>query len=196
MNNPVFENIELTTEVNEASAVSLAPGEILIANLIAFDEQGKPIVSHPLLANTKPISAITTHALSHQHIGRQVALMFVNGELNQPIIVGLIHSPLYALLDNLSVATTGNGVEEDTVIFESALSKREAPNIEKVAETSETLRVDGKRVVIEGHEEITLSCGEASITLTKAGKILIRGTYLQSRSSGVNRILGGSVQVN
>lgn len=191
MNNPVFENIELTTEVNEASVVSLAPGEILIANLIAFDEEGKPTISHPLLAGAKPISAITTHALNHQHIGRQVALMFVNGDLSQPIIVGLIHSPLYALLDNLSVATNENTAEADSIVFESELPARE-----EIPVTTETLRVDGKRVLIEGQEEITLSCGEASITLTKAGKILIRGTYLQSRSSGVHRILGGSVQVN
>ena len=197
MNNPVFENIELTTEVNETSVVSITPGEILIANLVAFDEQGKPVVSHPLIANAKPISAISTHALSHQHLGRQVATMFVNGDLNQPIIVGLIHNPLYALLDNLLVANTENNpdadksIEADGVVFETTL-----PNREITTEPTETLRVDGKRVVIEGHEEITLSCGEASITLTKAGKILIRGTYLQSRSSGVNRILGGSVQVN
>ena len=44
--------------------------------------------------------------------------------------------------------------------------------------------------------EIVLRCGEASITLTRAGKVLIRGTYLLSRSSGVNRIKGGSVQIN
>ena len=50
--------------------------------------------------------------------------------------------------------------------------------------------------MIEGKEEIELKCGESSIVLTKAGKILIRGKYLLSRSSGVNRIMGGSVQVN
>ena len=33
-------------------------------------------------------------------------------------------------------------------------------------------------------------------TLTRAGKILIRGAYLLARSSGVNRIQGGSVQIN
>ena len=38
--------------------------------------------------------------------------------------------------------------------------------------------------------------GKASITLTREGKVLIRGTYLSSRSSGVNRIKGGSVQIN
>jgi len=190
MNNPVFENVELTSEVDETSDVKLAPGEILIGSLAAFDEQGKPLVSHPLISNAAPIPALTTHPLSHQHIGRQVALLFVNGLLNQPIITGLIHSPLYALLDNISVATTENNVEADVVVFESPLPAKEKRDF------SETLQIDGKRVVIEGQEEITLSCGEASITLTKTGKILIRGTYLQSRSSGVNRILGGSVQVN
>jgi hypothetical protein len=191
MNNLVFENVEIETELSETSVIKLAPGEIIIASLATLDEQGRPLVSHPLIANGSPIAAITTHALSHQHLGRQVALMFVNGELHQPIIVGLIHSPLYALLDNISVATTENVAEEDVVVFESPL-----PAKEKRDSTSETLQVDGKRILIEGQEEITLSCGEASITLTKAGKILLRGTYLQSRSSGVNRILGGSVQVN
>jgi hypothetical protein len=38
--------------------------------------------------------------------------------------------------------------------------------------------------------------GQASITLTRAGKVLIRGAYLLSRSSGVNLITGGSVEIN
>ena len=37
---------------------------------------------------------------------------------------------------------------------------------------------------------------KASITLTSAGKILLRGAYILNRSSGVNRIKGGSVQIN
>ena len=41
-----------------------------------------------------------------------------------------------------------------------------------------------------------LRCGKASITLTREGKVLIKGAYLSSRSSGVNRIKGGSVQIN
>jgi hypothetical protein len=56
--------------------------------------------------------------------------------------------------------------------------------------------VDGKRVFFKAEEEIVFRCGEASITLTKAGKILLRGNYVLSRSSGVNRIKGGSVQIN
>jgi hypothetical protein len=58
------------------------------------------------------------------------------------------------------------------------------------------LMLDGKRMVLTAQEEIVLRCGKASITLTRAGKVLIRGAYLLSRSSGVNRIKGGSVQIN
>ena len=55
---------------------------------------------------------------------------------------------------------------------------------------------DGQRLVVTAKEEIVLRCGQASITLTKAGKVLIKGSYVLSRSSGVNRIKGGSVQLN
>lgn len=56
--------------------------------------------------------------------------------------------------------------------------------------------LDGEQVTFSAKNEIVLRCGKASITLTRAGKVLIRGAYLLSRSSGVNRIKGGSVQIN
>lgn len=56
--------------------------------------------------------------------------------------------------------------------------------------------LDGERLVLRAEQEIVLRCGKASITLTRAGKVLIRGAYILSRSSGANRIKGGSVQVN
>jgi len=60
----------------------------------------------------------------------------------------------------------------------------------------EDILIDGKKITFSAKEKIVLKCGESSITLTKAGKILIRGKYLLNRSTGVNRIMGGSVQVN
>ena len=57
-------------------------------------------------------------------------------------------------------------------------------------------RVDGKRVVITGDEEVELRCGEASITLSRSGKLVIRGAYVETRAKGTNRIKGGSVQIN
>jgi len=50
--------------------------------------------------------------------------------------------------------------------------------------------------VLKAKQEIVLECGRASITLTSAGKVLIRGAYLSSRSSGVHRIKGASVEIN
>jgi hypothetical protein len=56
--------------------------------------------------------------------------------------------------------------------------------------------VDGERLLISAKEQLVLRCGKASITLTKSGKVLIQGAYVSSRSTGVNRIKGGSVQLN
>ena len=66
------------------------------------------------------------------------------------------------------------------------------------SQTSEAVEadVDGERLVISAKKQLVLRCGKASITLTKAGKILIQGEYIASRSSGVHRIKGGSVQLN
>ncbi|MBK5964166.1 hypothetical protein CCR95_08730 [Thiocystis minor] len=55
---------------------------------------------------------------------------------------------------------------------------------------------DGERLLVNAKEQLVLRCGKASITLTKAGKVLIQGDYVLSRSAGVNRIKGGSVQLN
>jgi Domain of unknown function (DUF6484) len=55
---------------------------------------------------------------------------------------------------------------------------------------------DDERLELTADREIVLRCGDASITLTRAGKVLIRGAYVSSRSSGVNRIKGGAVHIN
>ena len=55
---------------------------------------------------------------------------------------------------------------------------------------------DGERLVVTAQNQLVLRCGKASITLTRAGKVVIDGAYIVSQSSGVNRIKGGSVQLN
>jgi hypothetical protein len=64
----------------------------------------------------------------------------------------------------------------------------DTPNVE--------LEVDGRRLVVSAKEQLVLRCGKASITLTRAGKVLLQGTYVSSRSTGVLRLKGGSVQIN
>jgi len=67
---------------------------------------------------------------------------------------------------------------------------------EKTPVEAVDIQLNGKRLKFNAEQEIVLRCGEASITLTRAGKVIIRGEYLLSRSTGTNRIKGGSVQIN
>src|SRR5262245_11016325 len=39
-------------------------------------------------------------------------------------------------------------------------------------------KVDGQVVLLEGKERVELRCGKASITLTRAGKIIVRGAHI------------------
>lgn len=55
---------------------------------------------------------------------------------------------------------------------------------------------DGQRVILNAKEELILRCGSASVTLTKDGRVLLRGVHVSTHAEGVNRIKGGSVQIN
>ncbi|MCF6324603.1 MAG: phage baseplate assembly protein V [Gammaproteobacteria bacterium] len=171
---------ETVEREEERSSAAVALGEVIIGTLVAIDEQGRLRVDFPGSPVDEPLVAITTLGLRQQHLGRQVALLFANGDLHQPIVMGMIHSPLQAMLDSYEQSVQANA---DGVAIESDL------NVDDV-------EINGKRMVFEAQEEMVFKCGESSITLTKSGKVLIRGKYLLNRSSGVNRIMGGSVQVN
>ena len=60
----------------------------------------------------------------------------------------------------------------------------------------EPLRIAHREIVIEAGEELTLRCGEASIRITRDGKIVLRGDHILSRARGTQRIKGGSVAIN
>lgn len=156
--------------------------------LAGLNEQGKPLVNFSESVSDEPVIAISTVEIHQKQSGRQVALLFAEGDLQKPVIMGLIHSPLTQMLESFEVVDSG--AQEPQTDDSTANSEI------VTADDIDDVNLDGKRVVLEGKEEIVLKCGDASITLTKAGKILIRGKYLLNRSTGVNRIMGGSVQVN
>jgi hypothetical protein len=67
---------------------------------------------------------------------------------------------------------------------------------ERQLKPATVVRTDGERLVFEATREIELRCGDASIVLTRAGKVLIKGAYVLTRSSGANRIKGAYVDIN
>jgi hypothetical protein len=101
------------------------------------------------------------------------------------------------------VALGGKEIGREVVLmFESGDTRRPIvmgliePAPGKRPDSSLSVEIDGERVILTAEKEIVLRCGNASLTLTRAGKVLIRGSYVSSRSSGVNRIKGGSIQLN
>lgn len=117
----------------------------------------------------RPLAARSTVAVSEADRGRAVALMFEEGDVTRPLLIGLIHEPPPIEAEPLAAPSLPSDL---------------------------SVEADGERVVLSAAKELVLRCGKASITLTQAGKILIRGAYVLTRSSGVNRIQGGSVQIN
>ena len=97
-------------------------------------------------------------------------VLFENGDRSRPLIVGFIET-----LQPEPPAVQPPGTETTPVI--------EAD-------------VDGKRVRVTAQDEIVLECGSASVTLRRNGRVIIRGTYVETRSEGTNRIKGGQVQIN
>ena len=179
----VFE--QAATELDNKSMI--APGEIILGTITSIDVLGQPMVDYPLNPEKGALKAITTLVLTSQQVSRQVALLFNQGDLSQPIVIGLVHSPLQAMLDNFQQdqeTSFGNTTSQDTQVELAA-------NL-----GTDDVSVDGNKITFEAQDEMVFKCGKSSITLTKSGKVLIRGKYLLNRSSGVNRIMGGSVQVN
>jgi hypothetical protein len=134
--------------------------------MAVVDYPGNP---HPPLRarSTLGLADEALEALAANH--REVLVVFEAERSDQPIIVGLL---------------------------DPQPSKAPVPETEADAPALKEARVDGRRVVFEAEDEIELRCGEASIILRRNGRVVIRGAYVETRSRGVNRIKGGSVQIN
>src|SRR6516225_7753989 len=62
------------------------PG-VLIGTLAAWDDDGNPLVDYPNNPSECFLPARTTVPLTQAHLGREVALMLVNGDPLQPLII-------------------------------------------------------------------------------------------------------------
>jgi hypothetical protein len=140
-----------------------------VGTIVGFSEGCWSVEFDPALG---PVTARTTLALEASAMQeaatqrRSALLAFENESAQLPIVVGLIAPP--------------------------AVAKLEA----EVATTKIDALVDGKRVSLDARDEIVLRCGQASITLRRNGRVVIRGTYVETRAQGTNRIKGGDVRIN
>ena len=146
-----------------------------VGRLVRWSDAEGPIVDHPSNPHG-PIPARTTVPLDADAVGtavendQEVLLVFEGERSDKPIIVGLVQA------------------RDSHVELKSPEERRPSTELEAL--------VDGKKIALQAEDEITLRCGEASITLQRSGRIVVRGAYVETRSKGVNRIKGGTVRIN
>ncbi len=142
---------------------------VVIGSVVASNDEQSIGIDYPGNPSGHPLQVTSIVAVGKHDIGKEVALVFEGGDPFRPILMGFIQHP----------EQTGD----------SATATNERANYPDAT-------LDGKRLEFKADNEIVLRCGKSSITLTRAGKIIIRGEYLLNRSTGVNKIKGGSVQIN
>jgi hypothetical protein len=143
-----------------------AASSVVTARFHGFDLEDHPLLTEVPGLPHEVVLARSTVPLLRNQIGASVVVVFEDGDLKRPIVVGVIRE------HELPVATNGDSQRLVTVV------------------------ADDDSVLVSAERQITLKCGEASITLTRAGKVIITGTYILSRSRGYNKIKGAVVDIN
>lgn len=145
----------------------------VVGKVVGF-ENGEARVLYPG-SGPKPLPARSLAAYDDAALkeaaraGAEAVLLFEDGNPAHPLLVGLLRSRT-PLLDTLLVGPL--------------------PQKEKVA------RVDGRRVLIEGEEEVSLKCGEATLTLRRDGVAILKGVNVVTQAKRVTKVRGGKVQIN
>jgi hypothetical protein len=163
------ETLAAPPETSAHAGSTVAPSAVSLGVVAGFDATGAPLLE--IEGARGLVGARTVPALSAGDVGRQAVLAFVDGDRMRPVVLGLLQP----------------------------LGTAQAPEARPAGEAPALLGAAGhgeERLVLTAARELVLRCGEASLTLTRAGKVLIRGAYVLTRASGVNRIKGGSVQIN
>ena len=149
-----------------AAATPASPPVVEIATLHGFDLDDRPVLRGIASLPGELVVARTTITLRSEAIGESAVVVFERGDPHRPIVLGMLMPAAWV-----------------------------AP----IVPAPVTVRIDdaiAERLVLRAEREIVLECGDASITLTRAGKVLIRGHYILSRASGYNRIKGAAIDIN
>lgn len=157
--------VEAVLTATERSARSPIEG-IVVARVAGHDDAGQPLIDFAANPIGEPLACRSLVPLAPDAVDREVAVMFEQGDLRRPIVLGVMAS-----------------FERPPVEIETPLDEFER-------------EVDDEQIVLATEKRLVVRCGKASLTLTPAGKIILRGEYVLTRANGMNRIQGGSVQIN
>ena len=138
--------------------------------------------------------AVTGVLIGFQDNGR-VPLVIYPGQLGEAAVAARAILDLHGAHIGREVLLMFEGADPRRPIIVGCLQRAEGWPLPSEAGQIE-VQADGARMIVAAREQLVLRCGDASITLTRSGKILIHGTYVSSRSLGVIRVKGGSIQLN
>jgi hypothetical protein len=157
---------------------------------VLFDGGGEagPVVAR----STTTLDAETLARAARERQG--AVLAFEGGDPARPVLLGLLAAPSPSPLIDSAIDETRRSASRPRAA--AAPAPAADPDPVTLRNGQVEARLDGKRVVLEAREEIVLRCGDASITLRRDGKLMVKGAYVETRATGVNRIKGGAVKIN
>ena len=146
-----------------------------VGKIVDINNEGRIMVDCPAYFRG-PVQARLTSTVRNRIVQQnlrsqqEVLLVFENGRPEYPIIIDTLHT--------------------------TTAETKDVQTLDVAVGMPQEVTVDGKRISFNALEEVVLRCGAASITLTSEGRVIIRGAHVVSRSTGANKIKGGSVQIN
>jgi hypothetical protein len=157
------------------------------------------------LAN-KPLASQPSE-ISPLSVGACIARFHGFDMQDQPLVTGMSQLPGEIVLARTTVRLLRETVGADVVvlceqgdprrpIIMGVVGSKLVSSTDSDAQPLISVDADEDRYVISAEREIVLKCGDSSITLTRAGKVIIKGNYILSRSSGYNKVKGAAVDIN
>lgn len=158
------------------AALSVAPptqrtAELVLGTIAKVGSNHGVWIDYPDNPYQSPLAAICATSVVAADVGREVVLAFVQGDPAQPILMGLLRRH-----------GTRNQAEARAAVH--AIT----PAISATTEAS--------HVCVEAAEAMTLKCGQASLTLNKDGRVIVRGTNVATYAEGTLRLRGSVVELN
>lgn len=174
-----------------AQSVSSAHGAH-VARLVALASDGAVAIAleGSTVAARLAIPASRERLETAVLLQQQAVVVFEGGDPARPIIIGLMETLAPPIMQPAPAAlpATESAVRDN--------ERSDAPSNVAARLPMIEADVDGKRVRVTAKDELVLQCGSASITLRRNGRVIVRGTYVETHSDGTNRIKGGQVLIN